>query len=60
MVEYGAMNIAGIEEDDGTVTCKNCMDEEQWTNLVENQIILADKIERGKRIYFCDYCEERL
>jgi len=30
MVEYGAVNIAGIEEEDGTVTCRNCMDEEQW------------------------------
>ena len=60
MVDCDAVNIAGIEEEDGTVTCRDCMDEEQWANLAENEIILADKIERSKRIYFCDYCEKRL
>jgi len=60
MVEYDVVNIAGIEEEDGTVISRNCMDEEQWANLAENEIILVDKIERGKRIYFCDYCEKRL
>ena len=60
MMEYDVVNIAGIEEEDGTITCKNCMDEEQWVNLSENQIISVGKIERGKRIYFCDYCEKRL
>jgi len=60
MAEYDVVNIAGIEEEDGTVTCKSCMDEEQWANLSENQIIWVDKIEKGKRIYFCDYCEKSL
>ena len=60
MEEYNIASIAGIEEDDGTVICRNCMDEEQWDNLAENQIISVDKIERGEKIYFCDYCEERL
>ena len=60
MEEYNIANIAGIEEDDGTVICRNCMDEGQWANLKENQIISVDKIEKGEKLYFCDYCEERL
>jgi len=60
MIEYDIVNIAGIEEEDGTITCKNCMDEEQWANLSEYQIISVGKIEKGKKAYFCDYCEKRL
>ena len=60
MLEYGAVNIAGIKEDDETITCKNCMDEEQWVNIGEDQIISVDQIEKDRRIYFCDYCEKRL
>jgi hypothetical protein len=28
MEEYNIANIAGIEEDDGTVICRECMDED--------------------------------
>jgi len=60
MVKLDVANIAGIEEDDGTVTCNNCMDEEKWTNLSEYKIISVSKIEKHQIFYFCDYCEERL
>ena len=60
MEEYDVKNIAGIEEDDGTVICKNCMDIDEWTNLGEIQIISVSEVEQGQRLYFCDYCEERL
>ena len=60
MIEFDAANIAGIEEEDGTVICRECMDEEQRTNLSEYKIISVSEIEKHQIFYFCDYCEERL
>ena len=60
MVGYDMVNIAGIEEEDGTVTCKECMDEEAWANIKNTKIISVKEIEKGQKIYFCDYCEKRL
>ena len=60
MVEFDVANIAGIEEEDGTVICRECMDEDAWTNLSAYKIIAVSEIEKHQIFYFCDYCEERL
>jgi len=60
MIEFDAANIAGIEEEDGTVICRECMDEDAWANLSEYTIISVSEIEKHQIFYFCDYCEERL
>jgi hypothetical protein len=60
VVKHSHLNIAGIQEEAGTVTFRKCMDEKQWANLKAHEIMYVDTIERSKRLYFCDYCEERL
>jgi hypothetical protein len=60
MEDYNIANIAGIEEDDGTVICRDCMDEDAWDNLSDKKIISMSDVEKGQRIYYCDYCEKHL
>lgn len=60
MVGRDMVKIAGIEENDGTVTCKECMDEEAWANIENTRVISVTEIDKGQKIYYCDYCERRL
>lgn len=48
MEEYNIANIAGIEEDDGTVICRECMDEDVWDNLSQKKIISVSDVEKGQ------------
>ena len=59
MIDNDIVNIAGIEED-GTVTCKSSMAEDAWANLEKDKIISVSEVEKGKRIYYCDYYERGL
>lgn len=50
--------IVGIH-DENSIKCKDCMTNEDWNNLKEEDIILQNEIE-GDDMYFCDECEKQL
>ena len=60
MEKFDIEKVAGIKEDDGTVMCRDCMDEDEWDNLKEKSIISLSASEKGQRLYYCDYCDRRL
>jgi hypothetical protein len=53
-------NIVGMREDDGSMKCRACMNEEDWSILNQKHAITLDELENGEKLYYCDYCEERL
>ena len=53
-------NIIGMLEDDGCVKCKVCMNEKDWEILTQENAITPEKLEGDERLFYCDYCEERL
>ena len=52
--------LAGIFEDDGSMKCRNCMVDRDWKHLQQKNIITLDDVEKGERLFYCDYCEEKL
>ena len=40
--------------------CIDCLTEEEWSNLTENEILLQDSLEESEAVYFCDRCKKRL
>jgi len=60
MEEQTIDNIEGIYQEDGSVKCRDCMSEEDWKQLKEEQVITLEDIERDNKWIYCDYCEERL
>ena len=53
-------NLAGIYEQDGSVKCRDCMEDEDWKHLSRQNVITLDDVENGERLFYCDYCEEKL
>lgn len=57
MGAYRVENIAGIRLASGLVSCSGCMGANEWDNLLEKEIIVA---EEDDIICFCDRCKNRL
>ena len=53
-------DLVGIYEEDGSVKCRDCMKEEDWEELKEENIITEDNIEKNDELIYCDYCERKL
>ena len=53
-------DLVGIYEKDGSIKCKDCMENEDWKDLKKENIITGDDIKDGKQLFYCDYCEEKL
>jgi len=60
MEAYKIDDQVGIYEEDGSVKCRDCMKEEDWRELKEENIITMGDVERSDDWFFCDYCEKRL
>ena len=50
-------DIVGLEFSDGTMTCRKCVEQDEWENMTEDEIILEDD---GDDLIFCDHCKGRL
>lgn len=53
-------DLVGIYEKDGSVKCRDCMEDEDWKDLKQEKIITEEDIKNGEELFFCDYCEKRL
>ena len=53
-------NVVGMLEDDGSVKCRACMNKKDWNTLTQENAITLEELESGERLFYCDYCEERL
>ena len=53
-------DLVGIYEEDGSVKCRDCMKDEDWEDLKQENIITLDDVENGEKFFYCDYCEEKL
>ena len=60
MEAYETDNVVGMREDDGSVKCRACMNEEDWSILTQENAITLEELEGDERLSYCDYCEERL
>ena len=45
---------------DKTVKCYPCIDQKDWDNLMEREIITFEKIKDTDFLYFCDKCKLNL
>jgi hypothetical protein len=52
--------VVGIREQDGSMKCRACMNEEDWSTLTQENVITLEELESGERLFYCDYCEEKL
>jgi hypothetical protein len=52
--------LVGIYEQDGSVRCRECMEDEDWNHLSQETAITLDDVENGERLFYCDYCEQEL
>jgi len=53
-------DLVGIYEEDGSVKCRDCMKDEDWEDLKQENIITLDDVKTGEKLFYCDYCEEKL
>jgi hypothetical protein len=53
-------NLVGIYEEDRRVRCRDCMEEEDWKDTKQENIITLDDVEIGEKLFYCDYCEKKL
>lgn len=53
-------DLVGIYEGDGSVKCRDCMENGDWKGLSKENIIIDDDIKDDKQLLYCDYCEEKL
>ena len=60
MKVYKIDNLVGIYEEDRSVKCRDCMKEKDWKDLKQENIITLDDVENGEKLFYCDYCEEKL
>jgi hypothetical protein len=60
MKEHEIEDLVGIYQEDGSVKCRECMNEEDWKELTEESIITGRDINEGEKLFYCDYCEEKL
>ena len=44
-----------------TIVCADCLTQEEWANLKEDELILKDTLEKNpETIFFCDRGKEQL
>jgi hypothetical protein len=60
MKGYETDDLVGIYQEDGSVKCRECMNEEDWRDLKQEDIITSKHIEKGGEWICCDYCEKTL
>jgi len=60
MKEHEIEDLVGIYQEDGSVKCRECMEDEDWKELTEESIITTGDINEGEKLFYCDYCEEKL
>ena len=60
MEVYEIDDLVGIYEKDGSVKCRDCMEDEDWIDLKQEIIITEDDVKNAEESFFCDYCEKRL
>lgn len=53
-------NVIGIYQEDGSVKCRDCMNEEEWKGITKDQVITVADLAGDHEWIYCDYCEERL
>ena len=53
-------NVVGIYLEDGSVKCRDCMEDEDWENLEQDHTITEDDLVKDDEWIYCDYCEKRL
>lgn len=53
-------DLVGIYEEDGSIKCRDCMENGDWKGLSKENIIIDDDIKDGNQLLYCDYCEEKL
>ena len=53
-------DLIGMYEEDGSVKCRECMEDEDWNHLSQENTITLDDVESGERLFYCDYCEQKL
>jgi len=54
-------DIIGISDDNGYITCSDCMTSTDWDNIHPDEIINEYDVHRDdERIYICDECKKRL
>ena len=53
-------DLVGIYEEDGSIKCRDCMKDEDWEDLKQENIITLDDVKNGEKLFYCDYCEEKL
>ena len=44
----------------GQIVCRECVTEDELTNLEEDEVITRQSIEDAEETFFCDRCKERL
>jgi len=60
MREFDMNNIlALINSKKGEIVCRDCLNDEELSNIPEEEVITRDKLESGD-IYFCSRCQKRL
>jgi hypothetical protein len=60
MEKHKIDDLVGIYEADKSVKCRGCMEEEDWEDLSQENIITVKDIENGEKLLYCDYCEQKL
>jgi hypothetical protein len=53
-------DLVGIYEEDGGIKCRDCIKDEDWRELKEENIITKDDTEKANEWIYCDYCERKL
>ena len=54
-------DIVAIWWDENQIVCSECLSNDDWDNLKEDQIITSGDIERDEEtLYFCDRCKKQI
>jgi hypothetical protein len=60
MKDHDLEDLVGIFQEDGSVKCRDCMEDKDWKGLTQESIITVEDIQDGEKLFYCDYCEEKL
>jgi hypothetical protein len=52
--------LVGISNEDGSVKCRECMSEEDWKDLTQENTITEGYRKKDEEWIYCDYCERKL
>ena len=53
-------DLVGICEEDGSIKCRDCMEDRDWKDLKQENIITLDDMDNSEKLFYCDYCEKKL